>query len=129
MTRRFSEGDRVRTFEGDTGVVTRIFREAPHIYYDYLVRLSSGEELCYWDDELRISLVKDLAKIAEAIFRKTRDEAGLLMRPRVELNFAVTPADHDSECEGHESLRGDAMGAAVYCDGSCRPAWTPLIRV
>lgn len=24
-------------------------------------------------------------------------------------------------CEGHESLRGDAMGAEVYCDGTCRP--------
>lgn len=24
-------------------------------------------------------------------------------------------------CEGHESLRGDFMGAEVYCDGTCRP--------
>jgi hypothetical protein len=25
-------------------------------------------------------------------------------------------------CEGHESLRGDMMGATDYCDGTCRPA-------
>lgn len=24
-------------------------------------------------------------------------------------------------CEGHESLRGDAMGADEFCDGTCRP--------
>ena len=24
------------------------------------------------------------------------------------------------ECEGHESLAGQHMGEAVYCDGSCR---------
>lgn len=24
-------------------------------------------------------------------------------------------------CEGHESLRGDMMGATAYCDGTCRP--------
>lgn len=24
-------------------------------------------------------------------------------------------------CEGHESLRGDSMGAETYCDGTCRP--------
>lgn len=86
--RRFSEGDKVRTFEGDTGVVTRVLREAPHIFYDYVVRLSSGEEWRYWDDELSISLVKDTDKIAEAMLRKTREEAGLKMGPQVELNFS-----------------------------------------
>ena len=25
-------------------------------------------------------------------------------------------------CEGHESLRGDRMGAEDFCDGTCRPA-------
>lgn len=25
-------------------------------------------------------------------------------------------------CEGHESLRGDLMGAEDFCDGTCRPA-------
>jgi hypothetical protein len=24
-------------------------------------------------------------------------------------------------CEGHESLRGDMMGAEDFCDGTCRP--------
>jgi hypothetical protein len=24
-------------------------------------------------------------------------------------------------CEGHESLRGDMMGAETFCDGTCRP--------
>ncbi len=28
--------------------------------------------------------------------------------------------DEGPECEGHMSLRGDAMGVSVYCDGSCR---------
>jgi hypothetical protein len=28
----------------------------------------------------------------------------------------------ESLCEGHESLRGDMMGATDYCDGTCRPA-------
>lgn len=27
--------------------------------------------------------------------------------------------DEDEGCEGHESLNGAAMGATVYCDGSC----------
>lgn len=30
--------------------------------------------------------------------------------------------DPERECEGHESLRGDAMGESVLCDGSCVPA-------
>lgn len=25
-----------------------------------------------------------------------------------------------AECQGHESLAGEHMGIAVYCDGSCR---------
>jgi hypothetical protein len=28
--------------------------------------------------------------------------------------------DDEDGCEGHESLRGDLMGATFYCDGSCR---------
>lgn len=28
-------------------------------------------------------------------------------------------ADDESECPGHESLRGDAMGVSVFCDGTC----------
>lgn len=28
--------------------------------------------------------------------------------------------DGDDGCEGHESLAGEHMGEAVYCDGSCR---------
>ena len=24
------------------------------------------------------------------------------------------------ECEGHESLRGDLMGASEFCDGTCQ---------
>lgn len=28
--------------------------------------------------------------------------------------------DGEDECEGHESLAGEHMGEAVYCDGSCR---------
>jgi hypothetical protein len=32
-------------------------------------------------------------------------------------------ADDEPECEGHESLRGDSMGATVYCDGSCVESW------
>lgn len=32
------------------------------------------------------------------------------------------PAEVTSRhCEGHETLRGDMMGADFYCDGSCRP--------
>lgn len=27
----------------------------------------------------------------------------------------------EDQCEGHESLRGDSMGAEVFCDGTCRP--------
>jgi hypothetical protein len=30
--------------------------------------------------------------------------------------------DEDDACEGHESLAGEHMGEAVYCDGSCRRA-------
>lgn len=28
--------------------------------------------------------------------------------------------DEMRECDGHESLRGDMMGATDYCDGRCR---------
>lgn len=28
--------------------------------------------------------------------------------------------EEDEGCPGHESLRGDLMGAAHYCDGSCQ---------
>lgn len=28
--------------------------------------------------------------------------------------------DSDNECEGHESLNGNTMGASVFCDGSCK---------
>lgn len=33
----------------------------------------------------------------------------------------VVAAVDDTQCEGHESLAGEHMGEAVYCDGSCRP--------
>jgi hypothetical protein len=28
--------------------------------------------------------------------------------------------EEEEECEGHESLHGEDMGATVYCDGSCK---------
>lgn len=35
-------------------------------------------------------------------------------------NYAwIITTDHLTECEGHESLAGEHMGEAVYCDGSC----------
>lgn len=48
----------------------------------------------------------------------------------IELNFAITPEDHDEyeECEGHESTEGP-IGSTIYCDGTCRPKWTPLIMI
>ena len=43
-------------------------------------------------------------------------------------DYEVTRSEHSPwrafyvvrECEGHESLRGDAMGASLFCDGSIR---------
>lgn len=50
---RFKVGDKVLTFEGDEGTVTVVHREAPHIMYNYSVKLeSSGAWFDYWDDEL-----------------------------------------------------------------------------
>jgi len=31
--------------------------------------------------------------------------------------------DYSRFCEGHESLRGDRMGATVTCDGTCSPEY------
>ncbi len=39
-----------------------------------------------------------------------------------ELDAAAKAEWVASLCEGHESLRGDSMGAEVYCDGTCVPA-------
>jgi hypothetical protein len=52
------------------------------------------------------------------VFRQLRD--GL------EDDYEVTASEHSPSrafyvarlCEGHESLRGDAFGAALYCDGT-----------
>lgn len=34
---------------------------------------------------------------------------------------AAEVAAEQAECQGHESLAGEHMGEAVYCDGTCRP--------
>jgi hypothetical protein len=39
-------------------------------------------------------------------------------RPRTWKAYDV-PRTENEECPGHESLRGDLMGAAFYCDGTC----------
>lgn len=36
------------------------------------------------------------------------------------IESAYGDPDGEDQCEGHETLRGDLMGAAFYCDGSCR---------
>jgi hypothetical protein len=37
------------------------------------------------------------------------------------LAYCVTVVEDEDEadCPGHESLRGDLMGASFYCDGTC----------
>lgn len=76
-----------------------------------------------------VSLIKDPIKINEAARAGVCHQALLaLQSTTIELNFINTPEDHDRDCEGHEVLNAFYHGMTDYCDGSCRPAWTPLIR-
>ena len=57
-----------------------------------------------------------------------RMERDILARPGLYVALTSGTSTPDSECEdcrpeceGHESLAGEHMGEAVYCDGSCRP--------
>jgi hypothetical protein len=58
------------------------------------------------------------------------DAIARMQASHIELNFAITPEDHAEyeTCEGHESTSGP-IGNVIYCDGTCCPNWTPLIRI
>ena len=72
--------------------------------HDHRVCTDAGED----DDSAHRALVSGLL--------------GALAESQAAIDAADDGEDEDDECEGHESLRGDLMGEAFYCDGSCRRA-------